>query len=67
MVSQIWLQKHMKPKRKLINQTLPKLKYLNTKKKTERQPTWWEEVITNHVSEESLVCRICKEFLQLKN
>ena len=32
-----------------------------------RQPTEWEKMFANHISDKGLVSRICKEFLQLNN
>ena len=33
--------------------------------KTERQPTEWEKIFANNISDERLVSKICKEFIKL--
>ena len=34
---------------------------------TKKQPTNWEKIFANHISDQGLVSRICKELLQLNN
>ena len=36
-----------------------------TTKKVKRQPTEWEKIFANHISDKGLASRIYKEFLQL--
>ena len=31
------------------------------------QPTKWEKILANHVSDEALIFKICKEFIQPKS
>ena len=33
--------------------------------KMERQPTEWENMFTNYIPVQGLICKICKEFIQL--
>ena len=35
--------------------------------KTKRQPTNWEKIFINHVSDKEVISKICKEFIQLNN
>ena len=39
----------------------------DTIKKVKRQPTEWEKVVANYISDKGLVFRICNKFLQVNN
>ena len=56
-------------KRKINKWYYIKLKSVYTAKKviskTKRQPTEWEKVPINYISDKEIICRIYKEFLKL--
>lgn len=61
--------KHMQPKKTEINQTSSKLKifvHLVNVKKEKREPTEWEKILANHLSEKGLTSRIYKELFYLR-
>ena len=39
----------------------------DTIKKVKRQPTEWEKIFANHISDKEFISRINKELLQLNN
>ena len=62
--------KHKQQNKKIDKLNFIKIKYFcakDTIKKMKGKPTKWEKIIVNHVSEKSLVSRIYKEILQLKD
>ena len=44
-----------------------KLKSFHTAKEMKRQPTKWEKIFANHVSDKGLISKIYKELIQLNN
>ena len=61
----------MNNKRKMVKLHFIKIKTFcaskNTNKKVKRQPTDWEKIFANYISDMGLVSRIHKELLQLNN
>ena len=61
----------MKTKTKINKWDLIKLKSFYTAKETinkmKRQPTEWEKIFANHISDNELISRIYKELLPLNN
>ena len=59
----------MRIKTKINKWDLIKLKSLHTAKETiikmKRQPTEWEQIFANEVTDKSLIFKICKQLMQL--
>jgi hypothetical protein len=67
-ISWTWHQKHMQQKIKNNKWKYIQLLLFCTVKKTtkrvKKQPTEWENIFANHVSDKGLICKIYKELLQ---
>ena len=62
--------KHRQQKKKQVNLTVLKLRtfvYQKTLPTVKRQPTKWEIIFANHISDKRLISRIYKELLQLND
>ena len=59
------------PKAKINKWGYIKLKSFCTAKETinkmKKQPTKWEEVFANHISDKGLICKLYKELIQLSS
>ena len=62
----------MTPKAKVTREKIHNLDFIKVKnfcaasniiKRVKRQPTEWEKIFANHISDKRLVCRICKELI----